>query len=104
MNHSNDIILEISKIFKLLGDETRTRILLLLKNKQELNVTAISEMINLEQSAISHQLKVLKQNHLVKSRKEGKMVYYSLDDSHVFKLLSMTEDHILHLHKNSYKK
>lgn len=86
----------ISQIFKLIGDQTRVRILLLLKDEGELNVTTIANRLEMAQSAISHQLKLLREGHLIKNRKVGKVVFYQLDDDHVVQLLEMTKEHVAH--------
>ncbi|MGC6767823.1 ArsR/SmtB family transcription factor [Enterococcus sp. LJL128] len=88
-------IQEVSQLYKVLSDSTRLRILLVLK-KGELNVTALAGELAMEQSAVSHQLKLLKQNRVVKSRREGKTIYYSLDDNHVIDILNQTFEHISH--------
>ncbi|WEG73934.1 ArsR/SmtB family transcription factor [Vagococcus intermedius] len=95
---SNDIIEKVSQLYKALGDPTRLKILTLL-SQSEMNVSAIVTEIGLEQSAVSHQLKLLRNNHVVKSRKEGKIVYYSLDDQHVVDILGQTFQHIRHIDK-----
>lgn len=92
---SNDLIEKVSQLYKSLGDPTRLKILTLL-SQSEMNVSAIVKEIGLEQSAVSHQLKLLRNNHVVKSRKEGKVVYYSLDDQHVVDILGQTFQHIRH--------
>lgn len=84
----------LSDIFKVFGDKTRIRILYVLHVK-ELCVCDIAQLLNMNQSAISHQLKVLRQAKLIKSRREGKSVYYSLDDSHVHEILNMGMEHIM---------
>ncbi|GGI64450.1 MULTISPECIES: ArsR/SmtB family transcription factor [Enterococcus] len=86
---------QISRIFKLLSDKTRLKILLALE-KGERNVTSIAEIVNMEQSAVSHQLKLLRENRMVRSRREGKTIYYQLDDDHVFDILEQTLEHIRH--------
>ena len=86
---------QISRIFKLLSDKTRLKILLSLE-QGERNVTSIAESVHMEQSAVSHQLKMLKDNRMVRSRKEGKTVFYQLDDDHVFDILEQTLEHIRH--------
>lgn len=86
---------QISRIFKLLSDKTRLKILLSLE-KGERNVTSIAEIVNMEQSAVSHQLKLLRENRMVRSRREGKTIYYQLDDDHVFDILEQTLEHIRH--------
>lgn len=85
----------LASIFKILGDTTRIRILESLKENGDFNVTCIAEVCELSQSLVSHQLKVLKDARLVKSRKSGKQVYYSLDDMHVLSLLDILNEHIL---------
>src|SRR5665811_74956 len=73
---------ELSDLFKVLGDTTRVKIIYALL-ESEMCVCDISALFNMNQSAISHQLRTLKQARLVKFRREGKVVYYSLDDEHV---------------------
>jgi ArsR family transcriptional regulator len=73
---------ELAELFKVLGDTTRVKILYALLNA-EMCVCDIAALLGMTQSAISHQLRVLKQSRLVKYRKDGKVVYYSLDDEHV---------------------
>lgn len=84
---------ELSELFKVLGDFTRINILFTLK-KGEMCVCDIAELLNMTQSAISHQLRVLKQARLVKYRREGKAVYYSISDKHVETIISMGIEHI----------
>lgn len=90
-------IQKVSKFFKSLGDPTRLKILIAL-SEGEKNVTAITTVLDMEQSAVSHQLKILRDHHLVKTRKEGKTVYYSLDDQHVIDILQATFTHTNHVH------
>lgn len=90
-----DEIQKVSQLYKVLSDPTRLRILLLLK-QGELNVTAIGEQLKMEQSAVSHQLKLLRDTHVVRSRREGKTIYYTLDDHHVIDILNQTFEHIKH--------
>lgn len=85
---------KLSLLFKVFGDDTRVKILLSLLNK-ELCVCDISNLLNMTHSAISHQLKVLRDMHLVKARKEGKEVYYSLGDDHVEVILNIGIEHIM---------
>ena len=89
---------EVGRLYKTLGDVTRLKILTLLL-KEELNVTQICEALELEQSVISHQLRVLRKNHMVTNRREGKAVYYSLEDQHVRKILLETFTHVSHVQK-----
>lgn len=83
----------LAELFKALGDPTRIRIMDALA-KDEFCVCDLVELLQLSQSATSHQLRVLRNNHLVKYRREGKMVYYSLDDSHVLTLYREGMEHI----------
>lgn len=83
----------LAELFKVFGDPTRIRILYAL-SAQELCVCDIAEILGMTQSAISHQLRVLKQTHLVKFRREGKTVFYSLDDDHVATMLSQGLEHV----------
>ncbi|MFV0558385.1 MAG: ArsR/SmtB family transcription factor [Enterococcus sp.] len=85
----------VSKLFKVLGDPTRLKILLALQNGP-LNVTKIAEELQMEQSAVSHQLKILRDNRLVHTQREGKIIYYQLDDNHVVRLLEQTFEHMKH--------
>lgn len=89
----HDDILEISQFFKVMSDKTRLSILYLLKEKEQ-NVTEIVEAINMEQSAVSHQLRILKDSRLVRSRREGKSMIYQLDDEHIFDILDQVLEHI----------
>ncbi len=84
---------KLSLLFSVFGDDTRVKILLALLNK-ELCVYDISNLLNMTHSAISHQLKVLRDMNLVKTRKEGKEVYYSLGDDHVAIILNIGIEHI----------
>ncbi len=84
---------ELAELFKVLGDPTRVRILWTLFNK-ELCVYEIATLLDMSQSAISHQLKTLKQAKLVKYRREGKTRYYSLDDDHVYTIFNQGYNHI----------
>ncbi len=84
----------IAELFKGFADPTRVHILSLLAEK-ELCVTDIAEAVELSQSAISHQLRILKQMHLIKFRREGKNIWYSLADDHVKTILQMGLEHVL---------
>jgi ArsR family transcriptional regulator len=87
-------LISLSDLFKVISDPTRIKILYALE-KQELCVCDISVVLNMTQSAISHQLKVLRLSRLVLSRKEGKTVFYRLADEHVQRLFRQALDHIL---------
>ena len=88
-----DKIIDLSELFKIFGDSTRVKIINMLIN-QELCVNEISEKINVSQSAVSHQLRILKGSKLVKYRKDGNLIYYSLADDHVEKIFVLGCDHI----------
>ncbi len=85
---------ELADFFKIFGDSTRLKILQLLK-KDELFVNDISEKLSMNQSAVSHQLRILKQARLVKIRKEGKNSFYSLDDEHIEMIFRLGSEHIM---------
>ena len=89
----DDRLCELADLFKSFGDTTRMKILYAL-SVSDLCVCAIAELLGMEQSAISHQLRVLKQARLVKSRREGKTVFYSLADDHVKTIIHQGLDHI----------
>ncbi|HBM99463.1 MAG TPA: transcriptional regulator [Ruminococcus sp.] len=89
-----EVLFELADLFKVFGDSTRLRIMVTI-SENEMSVLNIAETLNMEQSTISHQLRVLRQNKLVRVRREGKQIYYSLDDDHVKKIIEMGLDHIL---------
>lgn len=84
---------ELADFFKIFGDSTRVRILWAL-NESEMCVCDIAALLNMSQSSISHQLRVLKQNKFVKNRRDGKVVYYSLLDEHISYILKQGFTHI----------
>ena len=84
---------DLAELFKVFGDSTRIRILYVLF-EAEVCVCDLAQALNMTQSAISHQLKILKQNKLVKSRREGKSIFYSLADEHVRTIIAMGREHI----------
>ncbi len=90
---NDEIIFDMAEFFKVFGDSTRMKIISSLL-VSELCVGEIAEIVNSTQSAISHQLRVLKQAKLVKYRKEGKTVYYSLDDEHIKSIYKIGKEHI----------
>ena len=90
---NTETIQAVTKIFKLIGDPTRFLILHVLENR-ELNVNAIAEELDLEQSAVSHQLKKLREAKLVKSRRNGKNILYSQEDQHVYAILHMAVEQV----------
>jgi DNA-binding transcriptional ArsR family regulator len=85
-------IVEMAETFKVLGDQTRLKIVLTL-SKQELCVLDIATVVGMSESAVSHQLRLLKSLRLVKQRKDGKMVFYSLDDEHIEDLIRVASRH-----------
>lgn len=87
--------IKLSEVFKVLGDPTRIKILYVL-SKCEMCVCDIAELLEMTQSAISHQLRVLRTMRLVKFRKEGKSMFYSLDDDHILQLFNQGMEHIQH--------
>ena len=88
-----DELYDLAEIFKVFGDSTRIKILYVLF-EQEMCVCDIAQLLNMTQSAISHQLKILKQSRLVKNRREGKAVFYSLADGHVRSINNQGLEHI----------
>ena len=89
----DELIFDIAENFKVFGDSTRMKIIAALL-EDELNVSEIAVITNSTPSAISHQLRVLKQAKLVKGRKDGKAVYYSLDDEHVSRIFKIGKEHV----------
>lgn len=90
---SDELLFDIAEVFKIFGDSTRMKIIYALK-LSELCVCDLAYITGSTQSAISHQLRILKQAKLVKMRKEGKVVYYSLKDEHVIQLFEIGREHI----------
>ena len=84
---------DLAELFKVFGDSTRIRILFVLF-EEEVCVCDLAKALNMTQSAISHQLRILKQNKLVKSRREGKSIFYSLADDHVRTIINQGREHI----------
>jgi ArsR family transcriptional regulator len=91
--HEPGVIRGLGQIFKVLGDETRLRICLVLA-RHELCVNDIAGLVGLSESGISHQLRLLKALRLVTYRREGKMTYYMLDDEHVEELIRLGVRHV----------
>ncbi len=90
-----EFIQEMAEFFRIFGDGTRIRILQILLEGEK-NVSDLADVLEMSQSAVSHQLRVLRQNDLVKYRKEGKVVFYSLDDEHVQEVLQQGMAHLRH--------
>lgn len=93
MKIENEILVQASSLFKAVSDPNRLAIVYHLSLK-EMNVTMIAETLAMEQSAVSHQLKILKYARLIKSRPEGKTRIYSLMDEHVYQLISQVMSHV----------
>ncbi len=89
-----DDLFEVAELFKAFGDLTRARIICAL-SQSELCVSDISNILEMNQSAVSHQLRMLKQSRLVKTRRDGKTRYYSLADEHIQELFKVAFEHIL---------
>lgn len=87
------IISKLAEVFKTFGDSTRIKILFSLA-KKEMCVGEIADFVDMSQSAISHQLKILKQKKLVKSQRDGKQIIYSLADDHVYTIIGQGLDHV----------
>lgn len=89
-----DPVYEVSELFKVFGDSTRARIICAL-SVSEMCVCDLSALLSMSQSAISHQLRILKQARMVKSRRSGKVVYYALADEHIRKLFDIAFEHVM---------
>lgn len=89
----DEMLYDLAELFKVFGDSTRIKILYALF-ESELCVNDIATLLGITQTAASHQLRVLKVNKLVKARKNGKMIFYSLSDDHVYKIISQGMEHI----------
>lgn len=92
-----ETISDISTLFKILGDPTRVKIVWALE-QQELCVCDIAATLSMTKSAISHQLALLRKHHIVKPRREGKQVFYSLDDEHITLIIEIAKTHVCHTH------
>jgi ArsR family transcriptional regulator len=90
---SEDTLYDAAELFKIFGDSTRIRILYSLFEKEK-NVNEIAEELSMSLSAISHQLRILKGSDLVKNRRSGKNIYYSLADEHVYNILYQGIEHV----------
>lgn len=104
-NHPTDTLLDeyhadrLAELFRVLGNARRVRILSVLL-EGERNVRAIAEAVGVSESAVSHHLSGLRQMHLVRARKSGRQVFYSLDDEHIVELFDRGLDHVLHDHNS----
>ena len=92
----DDLLVDIAELFKVFGDSTRTKILAAL-SASEMCVACISTILNMSVSAVSHQLRILRQSKLVKTRREGKEIYYSLDDDHIGEIFTTALEHVKEL-------
>ncbi len=92
-DHEIETLYKLAELFKIFGDSTRIRILDAL-TKQELCVQEIADALSMTQSAISHQLRILKQADLVRSRRDGKAIFYSLADDHVATIMNQGMEHV----------
>ena len=90
---SEELLIDLADLYKVFGDFSRIRILYALM-EQEMSVQKIADALDMTQSAVSHQLKILKQNKLVRARREGKSIYYSIADHHVSSILDMGKEHL----------
>ena len=93
-----DRLYDLSEVFRVFGDSTRIRILYALL-EGELCVCDIADLLTMTQSAVSHQLRILRDAKLVRFRREGKSIFYALDDDHVRLILRVGMEHLLHTHQ-----
>lgn len=91
---ADEILYDLAELFKVFGDSTRIKIICALFEK-ELCVGDLSAVLNVSQSAVSHQLRTLKQARLVKFRRDGKVIYYSLDDDHIKNIFNAGYQHVI---------
>ena len=99
MEICDEMVLDVAEFFKVFGESSRIRILYAL-TERDMGVGELVEAVGMSQPAVSHQLRILRQNGLVKYRKDKKAVIYSLDDMHVATLLKQGLEHVTH--KNRY--
>lgn len=90
---ADELLIDLADLYKVFGDYSRIRIMYILL-QEELCVQDIADALGMTQSAVSHQLKTLKQNKLVKARRDGKSIFYSLADDHVRIILAMGREHL----------
>ncbi len=93
MIKDDNILYDLAELFKVFGDSTRIRILFSLF-EEERCVNDIAQTLSLTQSAVSHQLKILKQSKLIRSRRDGKQIYYALADDHVRSIIGQGLEHV----------
>ncbi len=87
--------IQLAELFSALSDASRVRIIAQLMDG-EMGVNALAERLNMTESAVSHQLRGLRQMHLVRARKSGRQVFYSIEDDHVSRLFTLGLDHVIH--------
>lgn len=97
---SVDTLFELSEFFKFFGDTTRIRVIHILMSG-EMSVNDIAENLSLEQSVVSHQLRILRTANLVKPRRDGRKMFYALDDEHISQIFELGLSHILHKKKGA---
>lgn len=89
----DDLLIDLAELFKIFGDSTRVKILFALHDSEK-SVGELASALDMTDSAISHQLKILKDSKLVRGRREGKQIYYALDDDHVLSILNQGVEHL----------
>ncbi|MBQ6333645.1 MAG: helix-turn-helix transcriptional regulator [Erysipelotrichaceae bacterium] len=92
-NVKENTLYDVAELFKNFADSTRIRILYCLIEKER-SVSEICELLNMNQSAISHQLRILKNSKLIKNRRQGKTIFYSLADDHVYNIIAQGIEHV----------
>lgn len=97
-SYESEAVCDLAELFKIFGDPTRIRILYAMLDTERC-VNDIAGLLQMSQSSVSHQLRILKSSKLVKSRREGKSIFYSLDDEHVSSILSMGMEHVMEENK-----
>ncbi len=97
-----ELFTQLAEFFKIIGDPTRTKILFVL-DQNEMCVCDIANVLNMTKSSISHQLATLRKSGIVKSRREGKEVYYTLDDEHIKQVFEIAIEHIEHKNEENKK-
>ncbi len=89
-----DVLIDLAELFKIFGDSTRIKLLFALHDGEK-SVGEIATALGMSDSAISHQLKILKDSKLVRGKRDGKQIYYSLDDDHVLSILNQGIEHVI---------
>ncbi len=93
--NTTETMQDLASVFKIFGDFTRLTILSLLMDQEEMCVGDIAERLNMTQSGVSHQLALLKQSKLVRTKRDGKSIYYSIADEHVSEIIRIGMEHVL---------